>query len=161
MKVIMERVAVGRAAGGFGQAVGIRCRQEWHRHKMSRKQLVGTTGQRVQADGGREVRVGGAGDFGGMVGANSGGHKVEERSQGVVEGEGASNHGMEMGKGQSWKETRCMTKVENGQRHGRRGALAAPCYVWSHFYYSITLYELIVNLFIYSIKMVCSKNEES
>ena len=25
-------------------------------------------------------------------------------------------------------------------RHGRRGAPAAPCYVWSHFYYSITLY---------------------
>ena len=57
VKVLMKRVAVGRAAGGFGQAVGTRCRQEWHRYKMSRKQLVGTTGQRVQADGGREVLV--------------------------------------------------------------------------------------------------------
>ena len=57
VKVIMKRVAVGRAAGGFEQAVGIRCRQEWHRYKMSRKQLVGITGQRVQADGGREVMV--------------------------------------------------------------------------------------------------------
>ena len=37
--------------------MGIRCRQEWHRHKMNRRQLVGTTGQRVQADGGREVLV--------------------------------------------------------------------------------------------------------
>ena len=55
--VQMERVAVGRAAGGVGQAVGIRCRQEWHRHRMSRGQLVGTTGQRVQADGSREVLV--------------------------------------------------------------------------------------------------------
>ena len=39
------------------QAVGIRCRQEWHRHRMSRRQLVGATGQRVQADGSREVLV--------------------------------------------------------------------------------------------------------
>ena len=40
-------------------------------YKMSRKQLVGTTGQKVQADGGREV-------LGGLVaiGANSGGHRV-------------------------------------------------------------------------------------
>ena len=53
--VLMRRVAVGRTAGGVEQAVGIRCRQEWHRHKMSREQLVGITGQRVQADGGREI----------------------------------------------------------------------------------------------------------
>ena len=45
--VMMKRVAVGRTAGGVDQAVGIRCRQEWHSHKMSREQLVGTTGQRV------------------------------------------------------------------------------------------------------------------
>ena len=50
-----RRVAVGRTSGGVEQAVGIRCRQEWHRHRMGREQLVGTTGQRVQADGGREV----------------------------------------------------------------------------------------------------------
>ena len=55
--VMMKRVAVGRTAGGFEQAVGIRSRQEWFRHKMSRKQLVGITGQRVQADGGRKVLV--------------------------------------------------------------------------------------------------------
>ena len=35
---------------------------------------------------------------------------------------------------------------------GRRGALAAPCYVWSHFYYPL----LIVNLLIYSMKMICT-----
>ena len=54
---LMRRVAVGRAAGGVEQTVGIRCRQEWYKHSMSREQLVGTTGQRVQADGGREVLV--------------------------------------------------------------------------------------------------------
>ena len=51
-----------------------------------------------------------------------------------------------------WIETRCMTEVEQSQRHGRRGALVAPCYVWSHFYYPL----LIVNLLIYSIKMICT-----
>ena len=35
--VMMRRVAVGRSAGGFEQAVGIRSRQEWYRYKMSRK----------------------------------------------------------------------------------------------------------------------------
>ena len=55
--VQMKRMAVGRTAGGVEQAVGIRCRQEWHRHRMSRGQLVGITGQRVQADGSREVLV--------------------------------------------------------------------------------------------------------
>ena len=40
VKVPVKRVAVGRAARGFEQAVGIRCRQEWHRYKMNRKQLV-------------------------------------------------------------------------------------------------------------------------
>ena len=44
LKVLMKKVAVGRTAGGVKQAVGIRCRQEWHRYKMSRRQLVGTTG---------------------------------------------------------------------------------------------------------------------
>ena len=53
--VLMRRVAIGRTSGGVEQAVGIRCRQEWHRHIMSREQLVGATGQRVQADGGRGV----------------------------------------------------------------------------------------------------------
>ena len=55
--VLMRRVAVGRTAGGGEQAVGIRCRQEWCKHSMSREQLVGTAGQMVQADGGREVLV--------------------------------------------------------------------------------------------------------
>ena len=40
--VLMRRVAVGRTAGGVEQTVGIRCRQEWHRHRVSREQLVGT-----------------------------------------------------------------------------------------------------------------------
>ena len=39
--------------------MGIRSRKEWYRHKMGRKQLVmvGISGQRVQADGGREMLV--------------------------------------------------------------------------------------------------------
>ena len=67
---------------------------------------------------------------------------------------GASNNETGMSKTRTWSETRCMAEVENGQRHGRRGALVAPCYVWSHFYYPL----LIVNLLIYSIKMICTKN---
>ena len=55
--VAMRRVAVGRTAGGVEQAVGIRCRQEWHRYKMNRKQLVDITGQRVQAGGDSKVPV--------------------------------------------------------------------------------------------------------
>ena len=55
--VLMKRVAVGRTAGEIEQATGIRCRQEWCRHRMNRKQLVGITGQRVQPDGGRGVLV--------------------------------------------------------------------------------------------------------
>ena len=55
--VLMRRVAVSRTAGGVEQAVVIRCRQEWCRHSMSREQLVGTAGQKVQADGDREVLV--------------------------------------------------------------------------------------------------------
>ena len=53
--VLMNRVAVGRTAGGIEQAVGIRCWQEWCKHRMSREQLVGITWQRVQTDGGREI----------------------------------------------------------------------------------------------------------
>ena len=41
--VMARRVAVGKASGGFEQAVRSRSRKGWFRHKMSRKQLVGTT----------------------------------------------------------------------------------------------------------------------
>jgi hypothetical protein len=66
--VQMKRVAVGRTAGGVEQAIRIRCRQEWHRHRMNRGQLVGITGQRVQADGGREVLVEGQKVWGDWLG---------------------------------------------------------------------------------------------
>ena len=145
---------MGRTAGGFGQAVGIRDRQGWYRYKVNREQLVGITGQRVQADGGSEVLVEGQEVWEEWTGqTDSGRHRVEGEGQGAVEGEGASSSAKELGKLRTWKETRCMTEVENGQRHGRRGALAAPpCYVWSQFYYPL----LIVNLLIYSIKMICT-----
>ena len=49
--VMTRRVPVGKAAGGFGQAVGFRTGEEWCRHKVGscREQLVGITGQKVQA----------------------------------------------------------------------------------------------------------------
>ena len=34
--VMVKRVAFGRTAGGVDQAVGIKSRREWQRHKMSR-----------------------------------------------------------------------------------------------------------------------------
>ena len=37
--------------------------QEWCKHRMSREQLVGITGQRVHADGGREILVEGQEDW--------------------------------------------------------------------------------------------------
>ena len=64
MKVIMEGVVVDRIAGGLEQAVGIRCRQEWHRHRMGREQLVGITGQKVQGAVGGHHRTEGAGRCG-------------------------------------------------------------------------------------------------
>ena len=57
VRVRMRKVAVGRTAGGFEQAVGIRCRQEWHVYKMSRSQLVDITGRMIQVDGGSELLV--------------------------------------------------------------------------------------------------------
>ena len=47
-----------------------------------------------------------------------------------------------------------MTEVEEGRRHGRRGAPAAPCYVWSHFllfYYPllVVIYFLMDDFSIY------------
>ena len=58
--VLMRRVAVGKTAGGVEQAVGIRCRQEWCRHKMGRGQLVET----IRAEGADRW---GQGDYGGGV----------------------------------------------------------------------------------------------
>ena len=55
--VQMKRVAVGRSAGAYTQAVGIRCRKEWCNHVMGRKVLVGITGRLVHADGQEEVLV--------------------------------------------------------------------------------------------------------
>ena len=75
------RVAVGKAAVGFGQAVAIRSREEWCRHKMSRKQPVGITGQRVQASGGREVLVGGPGGLAGVGRTSGGGQRGEGGGQ--------------------------------------------------------------------------------
>ena len=57
--VQMRRVAVGRSAGAYTKAVGIRSRREWYRcrHTISRKELVGITGRLVHADGQEEVLV--------------------------------------------------------------------------------------------------------
>jgi hypothetical protein len=55
--VQMKRVAVGRSAGAYAQAVGVRSRKEWCIQTMSRKMLVGTTGRLLHADGQEEVLV--------------------------------------------------------------------------------------------------------
>jgi hypothetical protein len=55
--VQMKRVAVGRSAGAYAQAVGIRSRKEWCIQTMSRKKMVGITGRLVHADGQEEVLV--------------------------------------------------------------------------------------------------------
>ena len=61
-----------------------------------------------------------------------------------------SEEGTEQG---TWGGTRCMTGGDRRRRNGRREALVAPCHIWSHFYCPLS----IVNLFIYSIKVICSK----
>ena len=142
--VLMKRVAIGRTAGGVEQAVGVRGRQEWCKHRMSREQLAGITGQRVQADGGKEVLV-----EGNEVWEEWTGQAVEDtewrrkikgqwraKEQAVVRRGGVGKWSKTRTR---WTETRCTTEVEQGRRHGRRGALAAPCYVWSHFYYPLLL----------------------
>ena len=55
--VQMRRVAVGRSAGAYTHAVGIRSRKEWCIHAMNRKVLVGITGRLVHEDGQEEVLV--------------------------------------------------------------------------------------------------------
>ena len=44
----MRGVALGKEAGGFEQAVGIRSRKGWYTHKMGRGQLVGISGRELQ-----------------------------------------------------------------------------------------------------------------
>ena len=48
---------MGRSAGAYTQAVGIRSRREWCRHTISRKELVGITGRLAHADEQEEVLV--------------------------------------------------------------------------------------------------------
>ena len=76
--VVVGRVAVGKAAGGFEQAVGIRSREEWYRHKMSEQ---GAAGGHIRSEGtGRwwqRGAGGGAGGLGGVDRTSSGGHRVE------------------------------------------------------------------------------------
>ena len=55
--VQMRRVAVGRSAGAYAQAVGIRSREEWYTQAMDRKRLVGIIGSLSHADGQEEVLV--------------------------------------------------------------------------------------------------------
>ena len=50
--MMMRRVAIGKSAGGYTQAIGTRSRRA---HNMGREQLVGTTWQMVLADGDMEV----------------------------------------------------------------------------------------------------------
>ena len=110
--VLMKRVAVGRTAGGVEQAVGIRCRQEWCKHRMSREQLVGITGQRGADRWWQGDTDGGAGGLGGMDGTSSGGHRVEEEDQGAVESKGTSSGETEVEWGRGARQG------QGGQRQG-------------------------------------------
>ena len=48
---------MGRSAGAYAQAVGVRSRKEWCTQTTNRKVLVGITGRLVHADGQEEVLV--------------------------------------------------------------------------------------------------------
>ena len=48
---------MGRTAGSYKQAVGIRGRAEWCQHTMERRQLVQITGGLTETDGQEEVLV--------------------------------------------------------------------------------------------------------
>ena len=53
----MRRVAFGKEAGRYTQAVRVSSRREWCRREMSREELVRIEGKAVQADGKVEVLV--------------------------------------------------------------------------------------------------------
>ena len=84
--VQMRRVAVGRSAGAYTQAVGIRSRKEWCKHTVSRRELVGITSRLVHANGQEEVLGAGVGrrGMGGVDWSGSGGDRLEEGGEGRV-----------------------------------------------------------------------------
>jgi hypothetical protein len=98
---------------------------------------VDISGQRVQADGGRELEV--LVDHEGQESGRSGWGRQQKTKTGGGKPRGSGGQWSKQqyeGVGQRTRtETRCMTGVDQGRRFGRRRALAAPCYVWSHFYY--------------------------
>ena len=77
--VLMRRVAVGRTAGGVEQAVGIRCRQEWCKHKYEQGAAGGYSRTEGASRWWQRGTGGGAGGLGRMDRTSSGGHRVEER----------------------------------------------------------------------------------
>ena len=86
--VVTRRVAMGTAAGGFEQAVGIRNRKDWYRHKMSRKQLpgghirsegAGWWWQRGAGGGARGLRGMDRTDSGGERSRDSGGQRNRQQ----------------------------------------------------------------------------------
>ena len=113
LMVQMKRMAVGRTAGGFERAVGIRCRQERHKHKMSRSQLVGITGQRVQADGGSGVLVEGQQVWEEWTGQTMGDTKWRKKIKGQWRAK--EQAAVRRGRKRTWRAKRCLTEVENGQ----------------------------------------------
>ena len=54
-----SEVAVGRTAGAYLQAVGVRSKKGWCRHTMGRQQLVEMTGRLAEAEMGRRRHCGG------------------------------------------------------------------------------------------------------
>ena len=93
----MRRVAMSRSAGAYLEAVGIRCRREWCRHIISRKELVGITGRLAHADEQEEVLAVGEEVWEEWIGQElSGGNRVEEEGEGRMgsKGEGSRTRAM-------------------------------------------------------------------
>ena len=86
---------------------------------------------------------GGARGLGGMDRTSSGGHKVERKGQGTVEGNGTGSNEERLGQLRTWSGTRCMTRVEQGRRLGE-GEPWLLLAMLGHTYYPL----LIVNLLI-------------
>ena len=125
--VMMKRVAVGRTARGFDQAMGIRSKssREWQRHNLDEQETAGGHHRtEEQADGGKEVLVEGREVWEGRTGQTV--EDIEWRKE--VKGQWRAKEQAAVRRGQNKDLERdkvydictCMTKVENGQRHGRR-----------------------------------------
>ena len=95
MRRVAVTVPVGRSAGAYTKAVGVRSRSEWCRHTISRKELVGITGRLVHTDGPEEVLVVGDevwGEWTSQVVEGTNWRNMEEGGEGRVGSKGKGSH---------------------------------------------------------------------